>query len=368
VPMTVLVEPHPSGHRFQAVANVALLAAGTSDVVLLTSAGATASEEFATYLADVPIKVEERFADILPPTREQARAIAQLCRAGDVATVVLMDADQALKRWWFVAPRELRRLPRRPRVVFMLTRYPARLSLTDRTGWKLRISKAILVLAAMAGGRLHRVAGFAGREDLTRGWLVKRARDPASCLAHSRDRARLRAELGLPPARKLVGIFGVLTDRKHAPLVLSAIEASGCAADLVLAGRVKPDVAAWLDTLPDAVCSKVIVRDGFLPNPTLDALIASVDAVAIVMTNNGPSGIMGKALAAGVPVVSAGSTVRARELAATGNGEATALTGDAVGAAIHRLLTGEREVPRTSRVPPATGETFAATVLGLDGS
>jgi hypothetical protein len=367
VPMTVLVEPHPSGHRFQAVANVALLAARTSDVVLLTSVGATAGEEFAAYLADAPIKVEERFADILPPTREQARAIAQVCRAGDVATVVLMDADQALKRWWFVAPRELRRLPRRPRIVFMLTRYPARLSLTDRTGWKLRLSKAILLLAATATGSVQRAAGFAGREDLTRGWLVKRARDPALCLAHSRDRARLRAELGLPADRELVGIFGVLTDRKHAPLVREAIDASGCDAHLVLAGRVKPDVAAWLASLPDSIRSKVIVRDGFLPNATLDALIASVDVVAIVMTNNGPSGIMGKALAAGVPVVSAGSTVRARELAATGNGEATALTVDAIGAALHRLLT-RTDAVRPSRVPPATGETFAATVLGLGGS
>ena len=368
MPMTVLVEPHPSGHRFQAVANVALLAARTSDVLLLTSVGATASEEFAAYLSDVPIKVEERFAAILPPTREQARAIAQACRAGDVATVVLMDADQALKRWWFVAPRVLRRLPRRPRVVFMLTRYPARLSLTDRTGWKLRLSKAILVLAAMATGSLHRVAGFAGRDDLTRGRLVKRARDPALCLAHSRDRARLRAELGLPGNRSLVGIFGVLTDRKHAPLVLGAIGASGCDADLLLAGRVKPDVAAWLDALPDALRSRVIVRDGFLANATLDALVASVDVVAIAMTNNGPSGIMGKALAAGVPVVSAGSTVRARELAATGNGEAAELTAAGLGAALGRILCRGGAPVRPPRVPPATGESFAATLLGLDGS
>lgn len=367
MPMTVLVEPHPSGHRFQAVANVALLAARTGDVVLLTSVGATASEEFAAYLAGVPIKVEERFADILPPAREQARAVAQLCRTGDVATVVLMDADQALKSWWLVAPRELRRLPRRPRVVFMLTRYPARLSLADRTGWKLRVSKAILLVAASVTGSVHRAAGFAGREDLTRGWLVKRARDPAICLAHSRDRERLRTELDLPTGRMLVGIFGVLSDRKHGPLVLEAIGASGCDAQLVLAGRVKPDVAAWLASLPDPLRSKVIVRDGFLPNATLDALVASVDVVAIVMTNNGPSGIMGKALAAGVPVVSAGSTVRARELAATGNGEATALTVEAVGSALRRLLTGRNAV-RPSRVPPATGESFAATVLGLDGS
>ena len=38
-----------------------------------------------------------------------------------------------------------------------LTRYPARLALTDLTGWRLRAPKAVLVLAAMLTGTLHRV-------------------------------------------------------------------------------------------------------------------------------------------------------------------------------------------------------------------
>src|SRR6185437_14769500 len=233
---------------------------------------------------------------------------------------------QSLKRWWYAAAAEFRGLPRRPRVVFMLTRYPARLGLTDRVGWKLRITKGTLALAAMCTRTLHRTAGFAGRDDMTPGWLIKRLRDPATCSAHSRDRAALRAELGLPAERRLVGIFGVLTDRKNAPLVLNAIVASGCEADLVLAGSVRPDVATWLAGLSVDQRARVIVRDAFLSNALLDKLIASVDVVAIAMTNNGPSGIMGTALAAGVPVVSAGSQVRARELVATDNGEPAEFT------------------------------------------
>ena len=76
---------------------------------------------------------------------------------------LIMDGDQPLKRWWLVAPRALRGLSRSPRVTFMLTRYPARLAWHDWFGWRLRIPKATLALAAMARGCLHRVVGRATR-------------------------------------------------------------------------------------------------------------------------------------------------------------------------------------------------------------
>lgn len=364
--VTVLVEPDPGGHRFQAVANVAEVAARTGEVVLLTSSGATADEAFDVFLADTPLTAIERFDEIYPPTREMAAAVAEQCRTRAVATVVVMDADQSLKRWFYVARREFHGLPRRPRVVFMLTRYPAKLRLVDRVGWKLRISKSVLALAAMATGTLHRVAGFAGRDDMTPGWLVKRARDPEICTAHSRDRLALRTELGLPEDRTIFGVFGVLTERKNAPLVLDALDAAGIDADLLLAGKVAPEVWSWLDGLPEEKRSRVIVRDGFLSEDLLDKLVAAVDAAPIALTNNGPSGIMGKALAAGVPVVSAGSEVRARELRATDGGEAAELTPESIGAALGRVLARDPSSARRNTVPPATAEAFASTILGID--
>src|SRR3546814_13182909 len=90
----------------------------------------------------------------------------------------------------------------------MLTRYPAKLGLKDSFGWKLRISKGALAVLSRANGTVHRFAGFAGRDDMSVGWIVKRARDPAICLAHSRDRAQQRAKHGLDAELPLVGIFG----------------------------------------------------------------------------------------------------------------------------------------------------------------
>lgn len=368
MPVTVLVEPDPSGHRFQAVANVARLAALTGEVVLLTSTGAVHGEAFSVYLADVPLRAEELFAEVYPPTAQIAAAVAEQCRAQDVGTVVVMDADQSLKRWWYAAPRAFRGLARKPRVVFFLTRYPAKLRLTDRFGWELRVAKATLALVAIATGSLHRVAGFAGRDDMSRGWLVKRARDPEICGAHSRDRLALRAEFGLPSNRRLVGIFGLISERKNARLVWESMRAAGVDADLLLAGGIQPEVAAWIAGLPEAERERVHVFDGFLPNDVLDKLVAAVDVAPIALTNNGPSGIMGKALAAGVPVVSAGSRVRARELVATAGGELADLDPGSLGAAIARALDRDPSSPRTRNVPPATAEEFAAVVLGVGQS
>ena len=366
MPVTLIVEPDLDGHRFQAVANVALLAGQFSEVVLLTSIGATSSDEFRVYLSDVPLKSEEVFDAVYPPTRTMLAEIARQCAEQAVDTVIVMDADQSLKRWWYLAPRVLRGLPRRPRVVFFLTRYPAKLRLADSFGWKLRLAKGGLALAARVTRSVDHFAGFAGREDMSVGWLVKRARDPAVCTAHSRDRARLRAEFGLPAHRRLVGIFGGISERKNAKLVFDAMRSAGIDADLVLAGPVRPEVATWIASLPEVEHERVLVFDGFLPNDQLDKLVAAVDVAPLAITLNGPSGIMGKALAAGVPVVSAGSEVRARELRATDGGELAELTEESIGAALIRVLARDPSEPRRNTVPPATAEGFAAVLLGID--
>ncbi|HEX3336886.1 MAG TPA: hypothetical protein VHS54_10535 [Jatrophihabitans sp.] len=362
---TVLVEPDPGGHRFQAVADVAAVARRSGDVVLLTSVGAQATDWFRSFLSDVPIEVVERFAGIYPPTREMAAAVAELCRERDVSTVVVMDADASLKRWWYVAAAAFRGLPRRPRVVFMLTRYIARVELFDRRAWVLRTSKAILVLLAMATRTLHRAGGFAGRDDFAKGWVVKRLRDPAMCSAHSRDRERLRTELGLPLDRRIVGIIGAIDARKSVPMVYEATRASGSDADLLVAGVVADDVGEWLDSRPPGELDRMILRRRHLDNAELDQLVAACDVISVVQLNKGPSGIMGKALTAEVPVVTAGSKVRARELTVTHGGLAADMTAASIAEALRTLYRQGSAAVRAGGLPPATAEAFAETLLGV---
>lgn len=365
---TILVEPMPSGHRPQAVANVARVAARTSDVLVLTSRGASADDGWQEYLSDLdlprPLITEEVFGEVVPATRAIARAVADACRRHEVDRVVLMDGDQALKQWFYAVPLAFG-LRRRPRIHFMLTRYPAKLRLTDWVGWRLRGPKALLAVLAMLTWSLHRVSGFAGRDDLTTGWIVKRTRDPEICGAHSRDRAALREALGLPADRRLVGIFGGVSERKFPQLVWEALGTHGIDADLVLAGGLSEGIRAWVATGPATAHGRVIAVDRFLSNAELDQMVAAADVVALAMTNNGPSGIMGKALAAGVPVVTAGSEVRAREVRATDGGDVAELTADSFGAAVARVLARDPLAPRRNTVPPATADEFAETILGL---
>lgn len=364
---TILVEPNPFGHRFQAVAEVADVARRGGDVVLLTSAGAKDTEWFASFLKDEPIKVIERYDSVYPPTREMARGIAETCRDVERPTVVVMDADESLKRWWYAAAREFRALPKanRPRVVFMLTRYIARLEPTDFAGWQLKISKAVLALLAMATRSLHRAAGFAGRDDFAKGWIVKRLRDPAVNTAHARDRAELRPKLDLPTDRRIVGIIGAIDARKSVPLLYEATVASGDDADLLVAGAVTDDVAEWIDSRTPEQLQRLILRTRHLDNDELDQLVAACDVVSVVQLNKGPSGIMGKALTAGVPVVSAGSKVRAHELGVTKGGVATDMTASAVAAGLRELYTWEPGRVNTDALPPATTEAFAENLLGV---
>ena len=139
----------------------------------------------------------------------------------------------------------------------------------------------------------------------------------------------------------------------------------GIQADLVLAGGLTPGVAEWVASLPAADHGHVIVRDGFLSNESLDKHVAAVDVVPLALTNNGPSGIMGKAIAAQVPVVTAGSEVRARELGAADAGELADLDAESLGAAIERVFDRDPSRPRHSKVPPATAEEFAEMLLGV---
>ena len=76
-------------------------------------------------------------------------------------------------------------------------------------------------------GTLDLASGFAGRDERSPGRVVKSVRDPAQCVAHSRDRKAIRERLGLSTQRPLVGIFGAINPRQNPALALDAVLQSG---------------------------------------------------------------------------------------------------------------------------------------------
>jgi hypothetical protein len=360
--LTVLVEPDPVGHRFQWVQHVvkALQREG-SQVLLLTSTGGTKSDEFATFLAPFDIETAEPFTEVYPSPAEVGRVLADLHRDRTIDRYVIMDSDQLVKRWWLVAPKALRSYRGAPEGVLLMTRFPPRVLLDPHLLW-LRSTKALLTVLAMARGRARRMGYIAGRDQLRQGLLFKRLRDPAVCSRHASERAAIRQELHLPPDRRLVGILGKIDERKNVPMVGAAVFRSAADVDLLLAGGVSPAVHEWLDALPPEQRTRVHVRDAFHSDAELDAFTAACDVVTIAQLNPGPSGVMGKAQMAGVPVLTAGSHARSRETAALGSGVHTEMTPDAIAAGVRELLArGSAPVP----VPPGlpSPEEFGEVVL-----
>jgi hypothetical protein len=360
-PLTVLVEPDPAGHRFQWVSHVVKGLLPTDDVLLLTSKGATATDHYANFLAPLGIDSAEVFDGIYPSAREMGEAIVAVQRRRPLHRYVIMDSDQMVKRWWMVAPKELRKRRGGPEGVLVMTRFPPRI-LPDRHLLWLRSTKSLLTVAAMLRGRVQRMAYVAGRDQLRQGLLFKRLRDPALCVEHSRDRLALRRRLGLPEDRRLVGILGMIDVRKNVPIVGEACFAAGPDVDLLLAGGLSDDVVAWVEGLPPEKRARVHVLSGFLSDADLDACAATSDVITIVQMNPGPSGIMGKAQVAGVPVLSSGSAVRKREAAALGSGVHTETTVEGIAEGLRTLLArGPEPLPTPPGLP--TADEFADVVL-----
>lgn len=368
VVVTLIVEPNPGGHRMATVRDVARVALRDgSEVVLLSRVGVRDRDEFAVHMSDVPATVRETFGERPPTTQELVDAVAAAAREVRPEQIVLMEADDALRGWWYRAVRPLRSLPVRPKVSVFLTRWPhASWSLRKENRYfvKIRAAKMLLVLAAKLTGTVSNAAGFASRDVQGDGWPVRNALDPADCLAHSRDRDALRERYDLPAERRLAGIFGGIGMRKDVPLALATVLAAGPDWDLLLAGPVSDEVRAWLGALPADQRDRVIVRDGFLSDEELDSLLAASDAVILLMWLEGPSGIMGKALAANVPVLTARSRSRERELAALHRGVATTDSVEALADGLRQISELPPDEPRADVTPP-TRDGFGETVLGL---
>ena len=349
------------GHRFSYVRYLLDHAPG-NDYVLLTSVGARSTTEFREQLAARELETLELLVDRTPDGDVLAEAVAALCADRRFDHVVLLDADHPLKTWWRAGRRAFSRLDASPTVSFLLTRYPQRLSPAEPTALLRRMAMATLVAMARLNGTLVRAVALAARGSTRRGLIVHRAPDPAECRATATDRARLREEHGVPGARLVVGIFGVISMDKNLDVVAEALRTLD--GDLLLAGTLYDDAAAWLESCPADVRARVLTRDGYLSERQFDELIALSDVVAVTMSYDRPSAIMGKALAAGVPVVSAGSPLRARELRLTGAGRAAELDPRGIADAISALVSGAPIDQRA--VAGASPRVLVEALLGTD--
>lgn len=136
--------------------------------------------------------------------------------------------------------------------------------------------------------------------------------DPVSMSTTPESVGTVRERLGLDDGRYWYAVLGAVTARKNVPLVIEALSRmrSLRPAGLVVAGRIDPAVSELLvaagEVLERHGC-RLVVHDAVLSDLDLDSLVAAVDCVVLAHSNEGPSGLLGKAVSARTRVVAAGA-------------------------------------------------------------
>jgi len=134
--------------------------------------------------------------------------------------------------------------------------------------------------------------------------------DPIDYRVTAESVVGFRESHGLDGDRFWFAVVGAIDARKNVDLVARAISKLGSRAGLLVAGKVsaegKASVTAALKLLSQTE-SRMIVVDRLLSELELDSCVTVADCVVLAHSNEGASGIMGKAAVAGTPMITAGS-------------------------------------------------------------
>lgn len=347
---TMIIEPNPTGHRLFYARLIAEAARQRGDDVTLVLGEHPEAEEERVHLSGLQEGIAVR--------RRSDRGIDDLVRASRVMQsdyVIVPDGDRtainlALRRRW-EGSGELSVL------VMRETAQPTRNALITRTKTALRMM-AFRRVAAM--GRVHL------RVLKSPTWTGKSAfgvaMDPIRTLATPTAVEAFRSAHSIADDRYWFAVLGAISARKNLELILDAIVGLDTKVGLLVAGKLDQDIPlevrhrmATLETE-----GRVVLVDRLLSDVELDSAVACVDCVVLAHSNEGPSGLLGKAAAIGTRIVAAGAKSLKTDLAAYPTlGEWVELDARALAEALHRATSS----PRPPAVLKASSEAFTSALL-----
>lgn len=349
----LIVEPNPTGHRLYYVRLLAEAAVLRGErVVLALSEGALTTDESRLHLSKLPAAV-----DIVSSRGFDVAAVADLSRRFAATTTVIPDGDRfamrlARSRKWaghgtlsILIMREVAQ-PRGPAVLVNMKTW-LRTQLFRRA-------------ARIAGVRISILKSAMWRGTT----FLPSAPDPVSLCCTSTDIASVRAEWGLDANRYWFAVLGDISHRKNVTLVARALHVADVKQiGLLIAGRCDPSatrgMAEPIEALKDAG-AKVVVINRLLTDAELDAAVATIDCLVLAHSNEGPSGLFGKAAVSGTRVVAAGAQ-SLREDVGCAPGMATWCPLDIVSVA--SALQSARTTPRPGSVLTPETRRFADALL-----
>ncbi|MEQ4518743.1 hypothetical protein ABLI39_05185 [Pseudarthrobacter sp. B907] len=298
---TLIIEPSPDGHRFY---YVNLLIAGAlrrgDDVTLLTSAASLDRPEFRLYIkkwiGEIKVATAEKFA---------VQDVARHARNFSADLTVVPDGDAFTFR---LARTRRWRGPGAVSTLIMRESVPSSGLIGMRFAKKQL--KALLIRRA---NRMRNVRATVLKSALWRASSsdVPAVADPVSVQTDRLAIEAVRSQLMLDPGTYWFGVIGVISARKNPVIVLDALAACPpISLGVVIAGQIDQQI---LDEVLDAAARarsaghRVVVENRLLDSDELDSLVAAVDCVVLAHSNEGPSGILGKATVTGTRIITAGA-------------------------------------------------------------
>lgn len=348
----VIVCPRVEGHRLSYVRLLVSHARrdGRSVLVVLPP-GSAASPEFETHLAGRRLDFDVREIQSFDPASVQA-----LIDEASGGLLVFPDGDEVVR---LLAQRKLRAHGAKLSVLMMRPRGQAS-SPVRRT--VASAAKAMMRWAARGqrGVQVYSLAPSTAR-SLTRNEVG----DPIDFHPVMSEVRALRAawNTGSPSEASWFGIVGAITARKNIDLVAEALSTVPAHTGLVIAGAAEVDeevISDWV--APMIKAGRPVVRMNHrLTDTELDNVVAAIDVAVVAHSNDGPSGIMGKAAAAGKYVLAAGAPTLRREILKSPElGVWAKLTSTSLATAATKVV---RLSPRTSMDEQTIGGFFCSRLL-----
>ncbi|WP_291038596.1 hypothetical protein [Herbiconiux sp.] len=289
----MIAEPDESGHRLYYVAILAEGALSEGYDVTIALSGVN-SEKVDAHLSGVRSKVD---MTVLPG--RSLSSIEKISKIVRPTKTVIPDGDRAAYRIGF------RGWQGYGDVSVLVMRDP---KMGANRGTK-RVKKSVQRLLLEIASHRARVTVRILRAATSSSVDEKYTRDPVTLRANNDEVAAITKSWGISKSRYWFAVLGAVTTRKNVALVARALNRVDNVG-LVIAGRIQRE--ALEDALPSLEDLKkggnlVLVRDELLSDTELDALVLAVDCVVLAHSNEGPSGLMGKAAAAGTRVVASGA-------------------------------------------------------------
>ena len=359
-----LIEPDFNGHRLSHCAMLVRWCVDNGvDVTLATTDESLRSAQFDMFLRPLASSFETHGLGALPNQSqsgylewviEQLDAIRRVAR-GD--HIVLLEGDKLLPRLALSPKARVRNLS------ILVIRTPTTLGNSLDTAAKV-LAKSLFGAVCLLRGVDVAVLAPAGAATLRYRLGPWRAcPDPIGLNATAASAREFAHAHGLDAARSWIGVYGNVVRRKNLDLALRAAAIGGARARGFL-------VAGVLGEAERARCAvamqefeqaggEIVIVNRLLSDRELDSAIMASDLAIFAHSGNGPSQILGKAVAAGTPFVAAGSRALRTMSRRLGGGEWVRLAVPQIARAIGRQLG----APRGELVVVAGPSEFARALL-----